>query len=191
MLKARFEGTARWKRRCSVWALTHWEPLIEILMSLVVSLGGDRSSSVQHWPTPGDSSSTAPCRALSRNECTLGTVKKFNNVHGAQGPHTRMDAGTSQEMVFHEAACLPQVRSQKSEATVPNIYPFLTFLLCPHWVIPTQASQHLRFAAERSWSEKFRDNENVAHCKLYFCSKINMHSPWVPEEKVCTELSDT
>lgn len=76
-----------------------------------------------------------PCTLQSTKQINMmGTVKKFNSVHGAQEPHTRTDARTSQEVPFHEAAFHPEVRSQKrAEATVDNIYPFfLTSLLCPH-----------------------------------------------------------
>lgn len=79
---------------------------------------------MQHWPHSWGQQQRCTCQGTEQIN-TLGTVKKFNSVHGAQEPHTRMDAGTSQEVVFHKAAFLPQARSQKSKTTVHNI--FLTF----------------------------------------------------------------
>lgn len=148
----------------------------------------------------------APAHSWGQQQhCTLQSTKQINtldteeiqyHVYGAQEPRARMDAGTSQEVVFHEAAFHPEVRSQKTaEATVDNIYPFFNL-----FIMPTLSHSHTSFSACKVCSrEEFvpkvwgsiLDDENVAHWKLYFCSKISMHSPQVPEGEVCTGLAGT
>lgn len=89
------------------------------------------------------------CRALSRN--ILNTEEIQYSVHRAQEPLTGWMLEQVRRWCFMRQPFIlkSEVKRQlKPQLTIFIL--FLTFLLCPHWVIPTPASQHARFAAERS-----------------------------------------